>query len=111
FASGRLRARLARGLLRIQSLTLEGDAGRVWVDGTVTPPQGRLNLNVVAATRALGASPAVLRRLGVGLSLTGPTPVGLAFQARSYLASRAIYLRVTGTVRSPTIRVEPLALL
>ena len=41
----------------------------------------------------------------------GPMPINLLAQASTFLANRLIHLRVTGTVRSPTIQVEPIALL
>jgi hypothetical protein len=35
----------------------------------------------------------------------------LALEARDFLSNRLIHLRVSGTIRSPTITVEPLSLL
>jgi hypothetical protein len=45
------------------------------------------------------------------IPLTGAVPVSLLLQASDYLSNRLIRLRVTGTVRSPVVTVEPITLL
>jgi hypothetical protein len=110
FRSGTLRGRLARGVFRIQRLSLEGTYGQLFVEGTISL-QGRLNLDVLATTTNLGPSTPALRLLGLRVPAVGPLPLSLALEARNYLSNRLIHLRVTGTVRSPTITIEPLSLL
>jgi hypothetical protein len=110
FNQGKLRARLTRGILRVERLTLEGGSLRVWVDGTVTT-QGRLNLTVVATTGRVGLDPLRLRLFGIRIPLAGPIPVTLLIEANDYLSNHTVQLQVTGTVRSPTVRVAPLATL
>jgi translocation and assembly module TamB len=110
FRSGTLRGRLARGVFRIQRLSLEGTYGQLFIDGTVSL-QGRLNLDVLATTTNLGPSTPALRLLGLRVPAVGPLPLSLALEARNYLSNRLIHLRVTGTTRSPTITIEPLSLL
>jgi hypothetical protein len=109
FTSGDLRGRLARGVFRIQRMGLQGSLVQLFVEGTVTT-QGRLNLDVIANI-GLRLNPSLLGFLGLRIPLTGPIPAGLILQASSLLAPRLIHLRVTGTFRSPSIQVEPLALL
>jgi translocation and assembly module TamB len=110
FQRGDVRARLARGIVRIERMSFAGTWLQVFIEGTVTL-QGRLNLEVTANTGQLGASPSFLRLLGLRLPVAGPIPVGLLLQASTYLSNRVVHLRVNGTIRSPIIRIEPVALL
>lgn len=110
FQSGELRGRLANGLFRVQRLSLSGQPVNLFANGTVGR-DGRLNLDVVATTGRVGVNPNFLRLLGVRLPPIGPIPVGLVLQVTDYLSNRTVYLRVTGTLRSPSVRVEPLPLL
>jgi hypothetical protein len=110
FRSGTVRGRLSRGVFRIQRLNLEGTYGQLFVEGTVSL-QGRLNLDVLANTSNFGPNTPALRLLGLRIPAVGPLPLSLALEARDYLSNRLIHLRVSGTVRSPTIAVEPLSLL
>jgi hypothetical protein len=81
FDGGSVRARLGRGVVRVERLSLEGELLRLYCDGTATL-QGRLNLNVLATTGRVGLGLVRLQLLG---------------------------LHVTGTVRSPTTQVLPVA--
>jgi translocation and assembly module TamB len=111
FQRGDLRARLARGLVRVERLSFAGTLLQLFADGTVTLQQGRLNLDVIANTGQLGVNPSFLRVLGLRVPAVGPIPVSLLLQATSYLSNRILHLRVTGTLRSPVISIEPLSLL
>jgi hypothetical protein len=91
FQEGGLRARLARSVVRIESLTLQAPVARLHLEGTATVPDGRLNMEVAAST---GNVP----RLG----LCGPA---------SNLALIVIYLHVGGNVHTPAIQVQPFRIL
>jgi len=106
--SGDVQAVLTRGVWRIQQLRLESDFLKLFARGTLTL-QGRLNLDVVARSGRLGVNPAVLRLLGV--ATVGPLPAEALARASQWLSNRVVYLRVTGTLRSPSIRVAALPLL
>lgn len=95
FASGSLRGRLRGGVFRVQRLTLDGRTLKFILEGTATL-QGRLDLDVTATSGQLGVNPNALRVLT---------------RAASYLSNRLIHLRVTGTYRNPSIRIEPASLL
>jgi hypothetical protein len=110
FNSGELRGALGGGVFRLEKLTLVGDLARIYAEGTVTLQQ-RLNLDVVANTNQLGIDPAALQLLGVALPAFGPIPLGTMNQAVSYLSNRTISLRVTGTIRAPSIQVNPVPFL
>jgi hypothetical protein len=110
FQRGDLRARLSRGVVRLQRLTLTNPTVQMIVEGNVTLG-GRLNLDVTARTGTLGVNPNFLRVLGLKLPIAGPVPVALIAEVTSYLSNRVIHLTVTGTIRSPVVRVEPLSLL
>jgi hypothetical protein len=110
FQSGDLRGTLGGGVFRIERLSLVGDLARIYAEGTVTLQQ-RLNLDVIANTNQLGIDPAALRLLGIALPAFGPIPLATMNQAVSYLSNRTISLRVTGTIRAPSIQVNPVPFL
>jgi hypothetical protein len=109
FTSGDLRGRLAGGIFRIQRLGLQSSLMQLLVEGTFNT-QGRLNLDVTANT-GLRVNPSLIGFLARRIPVAGPIPVGLILEASTVLAPRLIHLRVTGTFRSPSIQVEPIALL
>jgi translocation and assembly module TamB len=110
FQSGVLRGRLSNGIFRVQRLSLSGDLVRLFAEGNVTTG-GRLNLEVTATTQIVGAGAGLLRALGLRVPLAGPVPLSLLLEATGYLSSTSVHLIVSGTVRHPTTRVEPLSLL
>jgi translocation and assembly module TamB len=110
FQTGEVRARLSNGVVRVQQLALVGPVVRLLVEGTVNF-QGRLDLDASAATGDLGVNPTVVRSLGLRIPTVGPIPLAVLAEASSYLSNRVVHLRITGTVRNPAPRVEPLQLL
>jgi uncharacterized protein involved in outer membrane biogenesis len=110
FQSGRLRGRLSAGIFRVQGLSLSGNVVSLFAEGIVSTG-GRLNLDVTATTGLIGAGTGVLGLLGLRVPAFGPLPLGLLVEATSFFASTSVQLRVTGTIRSPSVRVQPLTLL
>ena len=110
FQKGDMLARLERGVLRIQQLTLQGTNAQVYMDGTVSL-EGRLNLDVVAKTGELGVPNERLRLLGLRVPVAGPVPLVVIQEASTLLSNRVLYLQVTGTARSPVIRPRTGAIL
>jgi hypothetical protein len=49
--------------------------------------------------------------LAARLSVLVSPPIGLLLEANQFLANQVVYLEVTGTIHSPTIRVRALPLL
>ena len=95
----------------MERLALAGPKLSVFADGTVTLPD-RLNLDVVATTGDLGMNTSLLEKLGMQIPVAvGPVPVGLILRASKYLSDRTVRLEVTGTARSPQVRVNPLEIL
>ena len=82
FDTGECRARLTRGVVRVERLALVGPTVRLALDGTAGPDD-RLGLNVAVHTGRLGVAP--------------DAPVSV----------RLIRLRVDGTVPRPLVRVGP----
>jgi translocation and assembly module TamB len=110
FQQGELRGRLARGVFRIQKFNLSSPVVRLAIVGTITT-QGRLDLEATGSTGRIGTNPAFLRLIGLRIPVAGPIPIGLLLEASSYLSSRVIHLRVTGTVRNPDVHLEPVQIL
>jgi translocation and assembly module TamB len=110
FTSGDIRGRLARGVFRLQRLTLANNNYSLFAEGNVTL-QGRLDLLVVARTGGLGANSRGLALLGLRLPAVGPVPLGLIVDATAFLQNQVVRLRVNGTVRNPTVRVDLTGLL
>ncbi len=105
FQSGDIRARLARGVVRVERLRLVGPSLQALITGTVNV-DGRLDLSAVANTGRLAPESTGIRALAGRIPAIGPVPVGLIVQANELLLSRLIYLRIGGTIRSPSIHVE-----
>jgi translocation and assembly module TamB len=108
FENGDLRAQLARGIIRIERLALQSRAARLFLEGTVTIPQERLDLEAIVSTGSLELPLCCQRVVKVAVQSTNPLPVGLLLEATRHLARIALYLHVTGTVHSPTVQVQPL---
>ncbi len=107
FQKGSVVGRLDRGIFRIEKLTLEGTSADIFVNGTVAL-SGGLDLEMVARTGFVGLPVLPMRLLGLRLPVAGPVPLVLIQQASTLLSNRVLYLHVSGTVRSPSIRLEPL---
>ena len=110
FSGGELRARLARGLVRVERLQLTGSMAQALIAGTVTRA-GRLALDVTANPGLPGGDLPILRQLGLRLPSAGQIPVGVVNQASRLLTGRLVRLRIGGTVRSPIVQVVPLSIL
>src|SRR5262249_13962570 len=111
YTSGDLRGRLWGGVFRIDRMSLAGGVVPLFITGVVTV-QGRLDLDVLVHPQRTAASGGpLLRLLGVRIPAEGQIPTNLLTEATSLLAGRLIRLRVTGTIRSPTIQLQPIALL
>jgi hypothetical protein len=106
FGNGDLRARLARGVVRVERLSLNSQNLRIYAQGDVSLA-GRLNLSVVANTGQINSTPGALL-VAARLSTLVAPPVGLLLEANQLLSNQTVYLDVTGTVHSPTVRVRPL---
>jgi hypothetical protein len=110
FQSGQLKGRLASGIFRIQHATLVGNFLQLIIEGTVALA-GNLDLDVTAQTGAYCLSPAQANAAGARVPLVGAIPRLILYEVSSLLANRIVHLRVTGTVRSPTVRLEPIIVL
>jgi hypothetical protein len=108
---GEVRAVLGKGVWRVQRLTLTGPSLDLYADGSMTTG-GRLNLSI-AATSKQRPSQAIFRRFMPATALTSPSairplgPVAMA-DALGLIGNYVIYLEVTGTTDSPTVRVQVL---
>jgi translocation and assembly module TamB len=111
FQKGDLQARMSKGVIRVQHLSLASDLMKMVVEGTMTK-EGRLDLEATATTGTLtGLDNATLLVLARDVPAVGPIPVALIAQLSTFLANRAIHLRISGTVRNPSVQVETAQLL
>jgi hypothetical protein len=112
FQAGEVRGRLGNGVFRLDRLALSSATARLFAEGTVTLA-GRLDMDVVAATGQIGFSDRGLRLLGLGLPavMIGPIPITLIRDVSDYLSNQTIRLRVTGSVKQPSVQVNVAALL
>jgi hypothetical protein len=108
FQEGDLRARLARGLIRIERLRLRGSVIQAMLAGTITM-RGQLDLEATANPGLLSSDLPIFRQLGLRIPANGPVPVELLAQATQFFSRRLVHLHIGGTVRSPTVRVAPLS--
>ncbi|MFM7150842.1 MAG: AsmA-like C-terminal region-containing protein [Gemmataceae bacterium] len=110
FQAGELKGRLSEGVFRISEMTLESSLILLLVQGSVTR-HGRLDLDVMAQTSSPTINPVLLRSILLRLPPVGPIPVVLVFRATEIMADRIIHMRITGTVGTPRVNVEPVRLL
>jgi translocation and assembly module TamB len=106
FQHGRLRARLANGVFRVERLSLQGGPGNIYATGTVTT-RGRLDLDVHASARWAGLSSNNFRVLGPRVSAVTTMPAKMLGNLTNRLAPYLIHARVTGTLRAATVQVMP----
>lgn len=110
FDSGDVHGRLNNGVFRLQRLTLANAYLQLVLEGTVTL-SGRLNLETTARTGNVGVDSTALRLLGLQLPMVGPIPLGLINEVSNFLSNRIVHLQITGTTRSPVVRVNPVRFL
>lgn len=107
FDTGELRGRLARGVFRIERLTLANPTADLYADGNVGL-NGRLDLSVIVRTGQVGANTTLLRQVE---TLATPLPLSVIRAASDLLSNRTVRLTITGTVSSPQTQVNTAALL
>ncbi|HJT32725.1 MAG TPA: AsmA-like C-terminal region-containing protein [Pirellulales bacterium] len=110
FNQGELRARLAGGVVRVDEFSVSSNAAQLYARGAVSL-SGRLNLNVTVNTGQLNPSQRAVSTLAARIALFTAPPVALLLEASQFLSNQVINVEVTGTVRSPTVRIRPLPLL
>ncbi|HET6881581.1 MAG TPA: AsmA-like C-terminal region-containing protein [Pirellulales bacterium] len=110
FDDGTVRASLSRGVVRVERVSLSSGSVQLYGQGNVTLA-GRLNLNVTVKTGELNGTRRAIALLASRVLLVAAPPVGLLVNITQFLSNQVVNLEVTGTVRSPTIRIRPLQLL
>jgi translocation and assembly module TamB len=108
--SGELKGRLASGIFRIEHATLVGEFIKLLILGTINLA-GNLNLEVTAQTGLYGLNPARSTAIGQRIPIVGAIPRLLLYEASTLLAGAVVHLTVTGTVRAPVVRLDPLVTL
>ncbi len=107
FQSGELKGRLAGGIFRIEHATLVGDFIKMLILGTINLA-GNLDLEVTAQTGLNCINPARTNSISTRIPVVGVIPRLLIYEATALLSPAVVHLHVTGTVRAPVIRIEPL---
>ncbi len=108
FDQGRARGSIGAGIARIDEFWLRSDRVRVWADGRVQIPSGRMDVEAVISTGADGASGlasnAVARQLVVGASL----PLAAIVEVNQLISNQTLYVDILGPISDPRLRVKPL---
>lgn len=111
FEKGDVRARLNRGIVRVDRLALRNPGARVFVEGTVTLA-GRLDLGVLVQTGPGAVEDQLFRLFANRIPYAGPLiPIAVVRDITEFVSNRAIRLIVTGTVNHPVARLNTAALL
>jgi hypothetical protein len=110
FDTGELRAHLSRGVIRIERFSLSSGSVQIFAQGNVSL-SGRLSLSVLANTGQLNARARTVSLLASRIALFVAPPVGLLLEVTQFLSNQVINLEVSGTIRSPTVRIRPLQFL
>jgi translocation and assembly module TamB len=106
FNQGELRGTLVGGVARIRRFTLTGNDTRLMADGAVAA-SGRIDLNLVAQTGGQPLSRGLVRRVVLPIVEAEVVPYALLTRANQVLADQVVYLRIGGTIRSPSVQVQP----
>ncbi|HVX14782.1 MAG TPA: AsmA-like C-terminal region-containing protein [Pirellulales bacterium] len=109
FDQGTVRGSLSRGVVRVDQFSLSSGSVKLYAEGKVTLA-GRLDMNVTAQTGDLNPSSRALTMVASRVLLVAAPPVGALMTVTQFLSNQVINLEVTGTIRSPTIRIQPLQL-
>jgi hypothetical protein len=109
FDTGRLEARLARGIIQLDRLSLANGQLQVYLTGAITLA-GRLRLEATVAT-GQGANPLLAEALLSRLLAVPTAPTALLLRANDFLSSRVVHLAIVGTLNRPIIRLRPLPIL
>ncbi|QEL20849.1 hypothetical protein [Limnoglobus roseus] len=107
FDTGELRARLSRGVFRIERLTLASPNTDLYADGSVSL-NGRLDLAIIIRTGQIGVNTSLIRQIG---ALATPLPLQVIRAASDLLSNRTVRLTVTGMTSSPQVQLNTAALL
>jgi len=105
FNEGRLEARLDRGVIFVEQLSLVSEQLQLYITGRINL-NGRLNLDAIVSTGEFG-NPVIANALFSRFIELTVVPVGLLASANEYLSNRVIHLSIGGTISRPVIRVRP----
>ena len=110
--AGAIRADLSRGVINIRQFALAGREIDMLLSGKITT-SGNLDLQVIATTGADLLNPTALRLAGAPASalLGFALPVNQLATISRIISNRTVVLAVTGTAKTPQIRVQALATL
>lgn len=110
FSEGDVRATMSRGVMRFERLSLAGRKTQVYATGQAALG-GRVDLDVTVNTNLLNPAAQGALSLATQLSLLAAPPLALLLEANQFLSNQVVHLKVSGTMRSPSIHVRPLPLL
>ncbi len=107
YNSDKFELTLNRGIVNVRQLNLVGDLAQLSIDGTVDKRQ-RLDLSVIVHVGRAEFNERLVGLIDIGLvPVTGGVlPIGLLAEANQLLADRLIFLRVSGTLRRPIVRID-----
>ncbi|MCC6492198.1 MAG: hypothetical protein IT424_04170 [Pirellulales bacterium] len=105
FSDGNLQARLHRGVIRVEELSLASSQLQLYVSGQATLA-GALQLQAVVSTGDRIES-LLARNLLARLAVHAVAPVTLLLEANDFLSNRVVHLAIGGTFSRPSIRILP----
>ncbi|NBR06253.1 MAG: hypothetical protein EBT92_10825 [Planctomycetes bacterium] len=110
FDKGELKARMDRGIIRIQRLALSNALVMVLIEGNISS-QGQMDLEATARTGNLSVLPEGMRNLGLKMPAIGAVPLDVISQATGALAAGILHYKITGNYKNPIVKSVPLTLL
>ncbi len=110
FDKGELKARMDRGIIRIQRLALSNALVMVLIEGNISS-QGQMDLEATARTGNLSVLPEAMRNLGLKMPAIGAVPLDVISQATGALAAGILHYKITGNYKNPIVKSVPLTLL
>ena len=110
FDRGELKARMDRGVIRVNRLSMSNALMMVLIEGTISL-QGKLDMEATARTGNLSVLPESMRNMGLRMPAIGAVPLEMISQVTNTLAAGILHFKIQGTYKDPIVRSVPLTLL
>lgn len=111
FEAGRARGTIGSGTIGLSEFWLISDQVRVWADGRIRVPSGRLDIAAVVQTGDFEAQNLALLSIIELAALPAGVPVGTIIRLNRLVSNRTLYFDVVGNLSRPRFRLKPLDIL
>lgn len=105
---GRIQGSIGAGVARIDEFWLVGQRLRVFADGRVQIPSGRMDVSAVISTSSFDVENAAVATLAEQLAIGAAPPVAAFVEINRLLSNRTLYVDILGPIADPRLYLKPL---